>query len=73
MRKKEPGGYIITVMHHKRYKTYIVAEPDRDKAIAILAQKLEHPIGDPIAPLPVPAEALKEHGVKPGHAKRLHL
>ena len=73
MRKKEPGGYIITVMHHKRYKTYIVAEPDRDKAIAILAQKLEHPIGDPIAPLPVPAEALKEHGVKAGHAKRLHL
>ena len=73
MSKKEPGGYIITVMHHKRYKTYMVAEPEREKAIAILAEKLEQPIDDPIAPLPVPADALKEHAVKPGHAKRLHL
>jgi hypothetical protein len=67
------GGHIITVTHHKRLQTYIVGEADRGKAIAILASELKQPILEPLAPVFVPPGVLKDHAVKPGHAKRLHL
>ena len=71
--KKEVGGFIITVIRHKRLQTYIVAEPDQKKALAILADKLDQSSVEPLEPIPVRKSALKDYDVKPGCAKRLHL
>jgi hypothetical protein len=67
------GGHIITLVDGKWPKTYIIGEAERDKAIQILARKLKHPL-TPLPDLqPVSAEILKDHGIKPGQAKRFHL
>ena len=71
--KKQAGGYIITVIRDRRLRTYVVAEPDQEKALAILAAKLKQKSVEPLDPIPVAAAAMKDYGVKPGCAKRLHL
>ena len=71
--KKQAGGYIITVIRDRRLRSYVVAEPDKKAAIAILAAKLKQKSLEPLDPIPVPAAALKDYDVKLGCAKRLHL
>jgi hypothetical protein len=67
------GGYLVTVIRHRRLQTYVVAEPDQKKALAILAEKLHQSSVEPLAPIPLSKAALKDYDVKPGCAKRLHL
>ena len=67
------AGHMITLVNGRCPETYVVAEPDREKAIQILTGHLNNRSVRPLDPLPISAEGVRDYGVRPGQAKRLSL